>query len=391
MNIEQLRNETKGASGVLHFNNAGTSLMPDVVYDSIVDYLDNERLIGGYEILDLRIDELESFYPVIAGFIGAKPEEIAFKESATHAWTTAFFSIPFKSGDKILTSHADYQSNYMSYVLAEKRLGTITKIVPSTSQGELDVDALDSMIDEKTKLISVTHIPTNNGLVNPAEEIGKVAKKYGILFLLDACQSVGQYPVDVEKIGCDMLTATGRKYIRGPRGTGFLYVRKDAQDKLDPIFLDQSSATWNGPNNIVPLPSARRFELWEWNAANKIGLSKAIEYANNIGIESIWETVKKRAIQLRRLLRAIDGVKVLDIGSVQSGIVTFEHTSFKAEKIKKGLFDRKMNTSLGEQTTVLQDIASPMPKYMVRPSVHYYNTEEEVETFCDAVQSIVAK
>ena len=389
MNINDLRQETKGAESVIHFNNAGTSLMPDVVYDSIVDYLDNERMIGGYEILELRMDELDTFYPVAAKFIGAQPDEIAFKESATHAWTTAFYSIPFKAGDKILTSNADYQSNYMAYVMAEKRFGTLTEIVPSTKFGELNLAALEQMVDEKTKLISVTHMPTNNGLVNPAEEIGKIAKQHGILYLLDACQSVGQYPVDVEKIGCDMLTATGRKYVRGPRGTGFLYVRKEVQDQLDPIFLDQSSATWNGPGNIVPVPSARRFELWEWSAANKIGLTQALRYASNLGIENIWEIVNARAKQLRASLSQIDGINMLDVGSVMSGIVTFEHATIAAETIQKRLFKNKMNTSVGVQTTVLQDIASN-PKSMVRPSVHYYNTEAEIAEFCDGLRAIVS-
>ena len=222
--IERARTETSGCEMVLHFDNAGSSLMPQPVLDRVLAHLQLEMQVGGYAAADAAHDEIEAVYTGLAGLVNGRSTEIALVENATVAWQMAFHSIPFQAGDRILTAKAAYASNYISYLQLAQKHGVTIEVIPDDEQGQVDVAALRQMMDERVRLIAITHVPTNGGLVNPAAAVGQVAREWDTLYLLDACQSVGQLPVDVRAIGFDMLSATGRKWLRGPRGTGFLYV-----------------------------------------------------------------------------------------------------------------------------------------------------------------------
>jgi cysteine desulfurase / selenocysteine lyase len=343
IDVAKVRADTPGVGNILHFNNAGAALPPRSVVTAAVRHLEREAEIGGYEAEQEAHGRLEAVYASIARLLNCEASEVAVIENATRAWDMAFYSLPLRKGDRILTAMAEYASNYIAFLQAAKTKGAEIVVVPNDNHGQIDVAALSRMIDERTKLIAITHVPTNGGLVNPAAAVGRVAKRAGIPFLLDACQSAGQMPLDVEVLGCDMLSATGRKFLRGPRGTGFLYVRKAMLEKLEPAFLDLHAAIWTSKDSYKLRPDARRFENWETNIAAKLGLGAAVDYALALGLGDIRSRVVSLAGSLRRRLADIPGVSVKE--------------------------DRQI----------------PM---LIRSSVHYYNTEQEILRFCEVVRSL---
>jgi selenocysteine lyase/cysteine desulfurase len=300
----------------------------------------------------------------------------------------AFYSVGFGPGDRILTAQAEYASNYIAFLQVARRTGAVIDIVPSDAAGELDVEALERMIDHRVKLIAITHVPTNGGLVNPAAEVGRIARSHGILYLLDACQSVGQMPIDVAAVGCDMLSATGRKYLRGPRGTGFLYVRHAILDRLDPPFLDLQAATWLAPDRYEIRPDARRFENWERNVAAQLGLGAAVDYALGWGLADTEARIRSLADDLRRRLADIPGVTIRDLGRHRCGIVTFTAENKPARDLVAALRQQRINAHPSTPGTTLLDATTRKLPDLVRASVHYYNTEEEVARFAAAIAAL---
>lgn len=389
IDVERVRAETPGcASGRIHLNNCGAGLMPHCVLDAQTEHLRLEAEVGGYEAHAARFEACEAVYDSVARLIGAKPQEIALVENATVAWQMAFYGLPFAPGDTILTAEAEYAANYIAYIQIAKRTGARVKVVPSLESGETSVEALAAMIDPSVKLIAITHVPTNGGLVNPAAEIGKIANDAGIFYLLDACQSVGQMPIDVTEIGCDALSVTGRKFLRGPRGSGFLYVRESRLAEMEPPMLDMYSATWTGPDSYTLRPDARRFENWENNYAARLGLGAAVDYAMDLGMEAIWDRIQGLASRLRKALSALPGVTVRDIGSVQCGIVTFTVDGMAADAVQTALAAAGFNTSVSKPSSTLLDATARNLPDMVRAAVHYYNTDAEIDALAAAVSDI---
>jgi selenocysteine lyase/cysteine desulfurase len=374
---------------VLHFNNAGAALPPQQVLDATLAHWQLEARIGGYEAAEQEQKALRHTYEAAASLIGCSPTEIAMVESATRAWDLAFYGLKFAPGDRILTATAEYASNYIAYLQVAGRLGITVEAIPSDEHGQLSIQALDQMLDERVKLITITHIPTSGGLVNPAAEVGKLARKHGILYLLDACQSVGQLPIDVETLGCDMLSATGRKYLRAPRGTGFLYVRRAILDQLEPPMLDTHAATWTAPDRYELRAGMQRFETFECNAAARIGLGVAIDYALQWGLPTTWKRIRELAYLLRTRLSPIPGLIVHDRGVTQCGIVTFTLAGREPVEIKQFLARQHINVTVSEQKSTLLDLSERGLVSLVRASIHYYNSQEEIERFCQALEMLV--
>jgi len=383
--LERARRETPGCENILHFNNAGASLMPQPVLDTVVGHLRLEAQMGGYEAAEFSREAVEQVYDSIASLAGCRPDEVAVIENATRAWDMAFYAMRFSPGDRILTCKSEYGSNFIAFLQVARRTGAKVEVVPNDCLGQVCVKELENMIDGRVKLIAITHVPTNGGLVNPAAEIGRVARGAGIPFLLDACQSVGQMPVDISEISCDILSATGRKFLRGPRGTGFLVVRREILELLEPPFLDIHAAKWVSGNRYEVRADARRFENWETNYAGKLGLGAAIDYALGWGLEAIQERVSDLALALRTRLSEIDGVTMQDLGEKQCGIVTFTLNGLAPLDIRRILSGQKMNVSVSPVEYTRLDMEERGLESVVRASVHYYNSEEEVDRFCAAV------
>lgn len=390
MDIEKLRAETPRREGLIHVDNAGASLQPDPVLDAVREHLDLEAEIGGYRAIEQNDAAFRRTYETLAALLNCDADEIALVENATRAWDMAFYSMleTMGEGDRVLTAEAEYASNYMAFLQAARRKGVIVEAVPSDTDGCLDIGELEKRIDGRVKLIAVTHAPTNGGLINPAREIGRIARAAGVPFLLDACQSAGQLVLDVDDLGCDFLSGTGRKYLRGPRGTGFLYVRREWIERVEPVFIDLHAATWIGHDSYALRPDAKRFENFEMNFAGNIGLGAAADYALTIGMAAIEARVRSLAGRLRAGLGDILGVTVCDIGRAKSGICTFFIDGKDATEVRAALWSRHINTSVSKPQSTLLDMTSRALGDINRASVHYFNTEAEIDAITDAVGDI---
>jgi cysteine desulfurase / selenocysteine lyase len=381
----RLRAETPGCAHVLHLNAAGSALPSRRTLDATVDHLRLEAEIGGYEAAAKAHDELEGFYPSVARLIGAEADEIAFVENATRGWDLAFYSLDFRPGDRILTCVSEYSSNYISYLQVAKKTGAEIVVVPDDKYGQIDVAALERAIDRRTKLVSISHVPTQGGLVQPAEAVGKITNDAGVLYLLDACQSVGQLPVDVDRIGCDFLSVTGRKYLRGPRGTGFLYARRATTAHIEPILLDNHAARWTKDDAYAVREDARRFENWERYVAGVLGLKAATDQANELGMEAIWSRLRHLADGLRARLSTLKGIRLADLGKVKGAIVTFDVDGMDHDTLKTRLREQAINVTVSTQFSSRLDLKGRGLRDVMRASVHVYNTEAELDRFVEAL------
>lgn len=388
MDIEKIRRETPSCESVLHFNNAGSSLMPAPVFDAVLRVLQDENEVGGYEAERRAKPDIAAFYDEFAALLNAVPDEIAYVENATRAWDMVFYGLHLKPGDRVVTHASEYASNYLALLQQSRRLGFEIDLVPSDPSGQIDVAALDAMIGPRTRLIAITHVPTQGGLVNPAAEVGEVARRHGVFYLLDACQSVGQIDVDVQRIGCDALSGTGRKFLRGPRGTGFLYVRRGVLDRIDPPFVDLLSATWNRADGFEYAVGAKRFETWESFVAGRVGLMAAVRYARGVGLKNIEARVTELARTLRAALAELEGVTVHDQGQRKCGIVTFTKDGTAPADLAARLRQQGINVSVSSMTSARLDLEPRGLPSLTRASVHYFNTEAEIERFVRAVAAV---
>ena len=386
--LEAVRAATPGVDNVIHVNNAGAALPPSVVTDTVVDYLRREEAIGGYETADERHDQLEAVYDSLGALVGAPRQHMAVIENATRAWDMAIYGYPFERGDRVVTCRAEYSSNVLAFLQLERRFGIEMVLIDDDEYGQIDLAHLDAELTRGAAMVAMTHIPTSGGLINPAEEVGALCGEHGVFFVLDACQSAGQVPLDVGTIGCDVLSGTGRKYLRGPRGTGFLYVSERALDVLEPPFIDLHAADWTRVDDYEWRPDARRFENWETYYAGKAGLGAAVDYAMGVGIETTAVRIADLAARLRNGLESLDRVAVHDKGARRGGIVTFTVDGVDATSVHAQLLARRINTSTSGPDRARLDLEPRGLPTVIRASTHYYNSEDEIDAVIAAVDEV---
>ncbi len=388
---------------VNHLLACGSALMPQTVLDTVVNHLNLEAQIGGYEAHKQRATPLDFVYHQVAQLIGANRNEIALLENATAAWCHAFYALPLKAGDRILTCQAEYAANYVAFLQRAKRDGVEIVVIPSDETGRLDLEALENLIDDRVALIAITWIPTNGGLVNPAKEVGKIANEAGIPYLLDACQAVGQMPVNVTELGCDFLSATGRKFLRGPRGTGFLYIKQSFIETLEPIIIDHFAAPWTDTNEYKLRTDARRFENWENAYALRAGLGAAVAYANDLGMENIQTAAWGLADYLRQQLSTIKGVHLQDNGrpnatnsshqershQQQCAIVSFSIDDQDPLQTVAKLHAQNIIIGTSSPDSTLLDAQSRNLPTILRAAPHYYNTRQEIDLMLEAITATI--
>jgi selenocysteine lyase/cysteine desulfurase len=383
--LARVRADTPASERLIHFNNAGASLMPNAVADAVLAHLDLERRIGGYEAEAAAQPAINDFYDAFATLLNCDRGEIAYVENATRAWDMAFYSLPLRAGDRILTHESEYASNYLALLQLSQRQGVGIDVVPSDSDGQIDIDSLRRAISSESRVIALTHVPTHNGLINPAAAVGQIAREHGLIYVLDACQSAGQLPLDVKRIGCHVLSGTGRKFLRGPRGTGFLYVEQELLQMLDPPFVDMHAARALPAAAFELRSDARRFETWESYVAGRIGLRAAVRYLLELGVDAVSARVVALAARLRESLAAETRVTVHDRGVSKSGIVTFTLADEPASSAATRLRAAGANVSVTIADAAPLDVQLRRLQGAVRASVHYYNTDDEIDRFVSLV------
>jgi selenocysteine lyase/cysteine desulfurase len=389
IDVTRARAETPGCEHVVHFNNAGGSLPPRVVIDAVTGYVEREALAGAYEQAVIDAALIEQYRPAAATLINADRSEVAFAYNDTLAFTNTFWGLVATGAvprdSVILVDRAVYVSHYLALLQARQLLNITIHVVESSSDGVLDLDSLQSLLSDRVSLVQLTHIGTQRGVVNPVEEAGYLIRSSSdAIYSLDACQSMGQIPIDVQRIGCDVMTATGRKYLRAPRGTGFAFVSSRLIDQVDPPGIDGHSAFWRDDDSYDLLPDAGRLESFEVNMATKVGLGVAIDYVLSWGIEAIAERVGSLATELRERLTGA-GYEVLDGADARSGIVTFRSTTESPEATQSWLSSRKINTTVAQTQAARLDMDHRGIPSAVRASVHYFNTSEEITTLIGAL------
>ncbi len=388
IDVELVRADTPGLLRGVHLNHAGASPSPGPVLDTVIGHLRREAEVGGYEAAAERAEDLRGVYRSVGRMLGCSTEEVALTESATRAWELAFWSLPLGPGDVVLTTSSEYVSNALSLLLARERRGVVVEVLPDGPDGAVDPAELARRLERgPAALVALTHVPTSGGLVNPAAEVGAVCRAAGVTYLLDACQAAGQMDLDVTALGCDLLSATGRKFLRAPRGTGFLYVRSGILEQLRPPFIDAGSAVWTGPETYEVLPGATRFEAWERSWANQLGLGAAVEYALALGLDEIAVRVTALGAGLRERLRELPGVTVHDRGTQRCGIVTFTVDGHGPGDVVQRLAGAGVRVWTVPAVAAQLDLGRRGLPEVVRASVHYTSTEEEL----DLVTNLVAE
>lgn len=388
IDIDRVRRDTRACEVVTHFNNAGAALPPAVVMDTVREHLRSEESFGGYEAQALAAEALEHARRQVASLIGGAAAEIAFFDSATRAWQSALYALDWREGDRILTARAEYPSAMYSYAYLRDRFGVEVDIAPDDGHGQVDVTAMRSLVTDRTRLVAATHMPTFSGLINPVAAVGQVAREAGVPFLLDACQSAGQLHLDVDEIGCDMLTAAGRKFVRGPRGSAFLWVRDSALARLRPAFADNHSAEWSAPGQFTLRDDARRFEPFEGGIAGYLGLGAAAKYCRTVGTRDIEERALELGAQLRGALVDVPGVAIQDRGERLGAIVTFTVDGVPATAAADRLRDSHINVSVTPATSAQLAFGQRGVEAVVRASPHYYDTHAEVDRVVEAVAAL---
>jgi cysteine desulfurase len=388
IDLEAERALTPGCSDQVFLDSAGSSLPTTTTLDAVIGHLRREAEIGGYRAAAERAEDLEALPGSIGRLIGCDPDLVALTDSATRAWSLFVTALDWHTGDRILICGNEYASNAIALLQRARTSGCTVEIVPTTAEGDVDLDALTAMLDERVRLVSLVHVATNSGHVTRVQEVVERAHQVGALVLLDACQSIGQLDLDVAALGVDALSATGRKWLRAPRGTGFLYVRRDVLADLEPLAADLRGGAWTTPVTYELRPDASRFELWEHDVAGRLGLKDAVDHLLDLGSSEVERVVRARAAELRSGLATIPGVELHDLGSDLGGLVTFTISGSPPEQVKAALLDSGVTVSVSGAGSTLVDMQARGLEAVVRASPHYFVSPGQIAWAVGAVERL---
>lgn len=387
------RARTVGASGRHYFNAAGASLMSDAVLDAMIGHLRLEQRSGGYEAANLMVDEVAGVYTAAADLLGATPGEFAFFDSATSGLRAVFDALRLGAGDTVIAPRSSYISQALRMLAMKRYDGVSLVVVPNGPSGAMDLDALESVLAAASGriVISAVHVPTSSGLVEPVAEICALGRRYGAITVVDATQSVGQIDIDVTALGCDALVTTGRKFLRGPRGTGFAYLRSGVLDGLGGWAPDVRGSVWTGAEEWTMDGSARQLETWEASVAARLGLGVALREAADRGMAATESYLVRYAADLRDDLAAIDGVVVADPATSPSAIVTFTIDGLVSKQVSAALRLARVDSISVPAGHAQWDLGARGLASVVRVSPHVYNNDDDRDALLGRVSEIAAE
>ena len=374
-----------------HFNHAGMSLTPDVVQARMLAHLALEAEIGGYEAAGAAADELDAVPAALAVLLGAEPDEMVATESATAASELIFWSMAetlgFGPRDRILVDQMAYATAYSALRRLELARGSEVVVVPSEHDGTLALGALGDLLDDRTRLVLVTHMPTHVGTVTDAAAVGQVLAGSAATYVLDVSQTLGQLPLDVARFGCDVAFAPARKFLRGPRGTGVLYVRSTLAEQLVPLTPPFGSVDGAGADRFTLPRAARRFDQFEYGVAARLALGEAARYAARIGLERIADVVAERSRAVVQLVGAAGGLHL--VGQPDDrGIISFVHRSMPPAEVQARLSAQGVNAWTNVPAGAPLDAARRPVLPSVRLSPHYVTTEEDLDRLEHALATL---
>jgi cysteine desulfurase / selenocysteine lyase len=385
IDLEAVRAETPACESMIFLDSAGSSLPPRRVVDAVIGHVRREAEVGGYRAAAERADDLAALPDSLGRLLHAEPRSIALTDSATRSWTQIVTAVPWRRGDRVLVTGVEYASNAITLLQLAERHGLSIERLPSTPDGRVDLDALGPLVDDRVRLVSLVHVPTNGGLVNPVREVVDAARRVGALVLLDACQSVGQLDLDVAALGVDALSGTGRKWLRGPRGTGFLYVRPEVLAALEPAAADMRGAEWIAADAYRLRADAARFELWEYDVAGRLGLREAVDYLLELGPRDVEAAVCRGAARLREGLAAVPGVTVHDQGPALSGLVSFTVDGLEPDQVAARLALAEVTVTVSGRSSTRYDMTERGLEAVVRASPHYFVSDAQIDAAVAAV------
>ncbi|MBO6503946.1 MAG: aminotransferase class V-fold PLP-dependent enzyme [Kordiimonadaceae bacterium] len=386
--LSRVREQTPGVSGRIHLDNCGSALMAQPVIDEISAVFQREIAVGGYVAQEQQADKLSSSYNLLAELFDGHADDFAFVGSAVDGWTKAFYSVPFEPGDNIVTAYNEYCSNYVAYLQVAKLRGVEIRVARQADAGGIDLNHLNELVDSRTRLISISHMPSSSGEINQVQDVGLIAREKGVLYQLDACQSAGHIPVSIADIGCDIMTGTSRKFLRGPRGIGFLYVNEKARSLMEPVVLTNQSAEWSAQDAYSLRQDTKVFEAWERSVTNQLGFAVAIQYLLDLGVEKATNQIANNATYLRKQLPNVKGVRVECPPNAVSAIITLNKDGLTPSDIKSRLEKQAIGVQVASVVHTRLDLEARGIESAVRVSPHYYTSQSDMDGFLNALEAL---
>ncbi len=379
---------------MLHYlNNAGAGLMSENTFNTITEHLQLEGEVGAYKAAQIAKEQTEQFYSRVATLLNAaSPKQIAFMDSASRGWNMVINGANIHKGDLIVTLSSEFGTNLITIYNLAQKIGAKVQIIKCNMEGDFSLDDLKKSLEKGARMVALSHAAAQGSIVYPVEEIGNLTKQYDALYIVDGCQAAGQMKCDVKSMKCDAYVGTGRKWLCGPRGTGFLYVKEPSSIRTTQLDLSTADLELDNDLNVLGIKvrtDAKRFELWERSIAGMLGLSSAInEYISN-DQTSISNRIRILSNRLRKAVANNLNLNLVGKLNSESGIVGFFLQNPKQENNVKDKFEK---ANIGFSTMSDWDCPLHFPRngasVIFRLSPHYNTTDSTIDAACNVISGL---